>query len=568
MPLPGDSCAIAETITGGTVASPTQVMGTTVGYTNDYGSSATCVGAGGLDRVYSVNVPAGQRLLATIRQGAANFYDPSINLVVGPQAQCAVMPRICAAGDDVGGSSEVNGVRYFNTSGAAQTLFVVADTGSGFDLGGAFRLDVSVDAPVAGDACEAPISLTSGTPRFAEPLAGFANDYFSRSFITSTGCVGTLAAGGVDRAYSTLVGAGETLTVGVTPSAGLDVAINLHGDATECAARTCLTSTNLAGPGAAESLVWTNTGATARTVILLVETPAGATGSYGISTSTGTLPGDVCATTAPPITAAGTQSNLSLAGYAADYSQPTSSNGCSLSTGADRVFQVTVPPRQRLVSTVTAAGGLDGVINIIPGVATACSAMPRVCSGAGDQAGPNGIDTAVWDNGTTTPQNAYVIVAGRSASSSAGTFSLNTNFLVGDSCRSAQVVTGPFPRTVSSQTLVGFRKDITLGSLPCRNPTSSGPERVYEIDVPAGRELVVIATPSGFEDLVLNVFSSEAACTAIPATCSGGFDDFGSGTAESFSARNNGTSTARLFVAVSRFSSGTANFSMRFELNP
>jgi hypothetical protein len=79
---------------------------------------------------------------------------------------------------------------------------------------------------------------------------------------------------------------------------------------------------------------------------------------------------------------------------------------------------------------------------------------------------------------------------------------------------------------------------------------------------------VVIATPSLFEDLVLNVFSSEGACTASPATCSGGFDDFGGGTAESFSARNNGTSTARLFVAVSRFSSGTANFSMRFELNP
>jgi hypothetical protein len=360
------------------------------------------------------------------------------------------------------------------------------------------------------------------------------------------------------------VGPAETLTVTVTPSAGLDVGVNLLADAAACTTRSCTTSTNLAGAGGAETLIWTNTGTTARTMLILVETPAGATGTFSIATTTGTLPGDVCATTAPPITTPGTQAGLSLAGYAADYTQTSSANGCSLSTGADRVFQVTVPPRQRLVSTVTASGGFDGVINVIPGVASACNAMPRVCSGTGDQSGPNGVDTAVWDNGTTSPQNAYVIVAGRASFSSVGTFSLNTNFVVGDSCRSPQVVTGPFPRTLSAQTLAGLRKDISLG-FSCF--PYSGPERVYEIEVPAGQLLTVTATPSSGEDLVLNLFNPESACTAPTATCVTGADSSVTG-AETMSARNNGTTTTRAYISVARYTNAGATFNVTFTLSP
>lgn len=563
MPLPGDTCATAEAVSPGSLAMPTQVTGTTTGYTNDYSSSATCLGLGGRDRVYSVNLPAGQRILASIRQATASLFDPSISVVVGPEAQCRVSPLVCAATDDVGLAAEVNTVRAFNASTAPQTVFLLADTGA-TNGGGDFRLDVSVDTPPMGDACEAPIALSSGTPRTNEPLSGFANDYALRSLVTGTNCAPSTVSSGIDRAYSTLVGVGETLTVTVTPSTGLDVAINLLADAAACTTRTCTTSTNLAGPSAAETLVWTNTGTAARTMLLLVETPAGATGTFTISTATATLPGDVCATTAAPITAPGTQAGLSLTGYAADYTQTSSSNGCSLSTGGDRVFQVTVPPRQRLVSTVTAAGGFDSVINIIPGVASACNAMPRVCSGTGDQTGPNGTDTAVWDNGTTSPQNAYVIVAGRSASSSVGTFSLGTNFLVGDSCRSPQVVTGPFPRTLSAQTLAGLRKDISPG-FSCF--PYSGPERVYEIEVPAGQVLTVTATPSSGEDLVLNLFNPESACTAATATCVTGADNSVTG-AETMSARNNGTTTTRAYVSVARYSNAGATFNITFSVTP
>ncbi|MCU0696869.1 MAG: hypothetical protein MUC96_10090 [Myxococcaceae bacterium] len=544
---------------------PTQVTGTTVGYTNDYLSSATCSGLTGRDRVYSVNVPAGQRLLASIRQGASGFYDPSLNLVVGPDSQCAVSPLVCAATDDVGGASEINSVRYLNGTASAQTVFLVADTASGLDSGGAFRLDVIVDAPAAGDACENPLALVSGTPRTGEALSGFGNDYAVRSLASGSGCVsGTPPSAGIDRAYSSLVGAGETLTVTVTPSTGLDVSINLHGSATECSTRTCATSTNLAGPGSAETLVWTNTGTAARTMLVVVDTPAGATGTFTISATTGTLPGDVCSTTAPPITMPGTQTGLSLAGYAADYTQATSANGCLLSTGSDRVFQVTVPPRQRLVTTVTGSGGFDGVINVIPGVATACNAMPRVCSGSGDQQGLNGVDSAVWDNGTTSPQNAYVIVAGRSAFSSVGTFSLNTNFITGDSCRSPQVVAGPFPRTLSAQTLTGLRKDINPGGT-CF--PYSGPERVYEVEVPAGQLLTVTATPSSGEDLVLNLFNPESSCTAATATCVTGADSSVTG-AETMAARNNGTTPTRAYVTVGRYTNAGATFNISFSITP
>jgi len=547
----GDVCPTAEVLTPGTLASPLSVTGTTVNYANDYSDTnqSGCIGTSGRDRVYSVAMPTGARLLANIRQSSVGSYDPSINLIVGPASQCAASPRVCVAGDDLDSSSVVNSVRYLNTSGSAQTLFVLADSISSLDQGGGFRLDVSVDVPSAGDACETPIALTSGTPRSGESFTGLANDYFVTSRTSGSGCVTSTASAGPDRAYSVLVGAGETLNVTVTPAAGLDTAINLHADASECASRTCTTSANTGGSGANDTLQWTNTGTSARTMLLVVESPTGATGSFSITTTTGTLPGDVCATTAPPVTVATTLSAQSLSGYSVDYSQTSNSNGCLRSSGPDRVYAVTVPPRQRLVTTVSPTSGMDPVINIINGVAAACSATPRVCSGSADGLGSGGVETAVWDNGTTTPQNAFVVVSGYAPFSSVGTFTWAAQFLVGDSCRSPTLLAGPFPQTLSAQTFVGYRRDITLPFFNFGGCLDfSGPERVYQITVPPTRRLRFTATSSA--DLVLNAFTSESTCTASSPTCVSAADQFSSGP-EIIDLTNNGSTAATLWIAVS-----------------
>lgn len=563
----GDVCGTAEPITGGSVSSPTVVMGSTVGYANDYSTlnQNGCVSPAGRDRVYSVSLAPNTRLLASIRQATVSSYDPSINLIVGPEAQCSATPRVCVTGDDIGGSSTVNAVRYLNTSAATENVFVLADSVSSSDPGGSFRLDVSVDSPAQGDACEAPFALLSGTPRMGESLSGFANDYFYATSRIGSSCSASTASDGVDRAYSTLVGAGETLTVSVTPSAGLNTAINLHGDALDCASRTCITSSNNGAAGAMDTLLWTNSGTTARTVYVVVETPAGATGSYSITTTTGTLPGDVCATTSPPITAPGTLTGQSLAGYAVDYAQSSPANGCENYSGPERVYAVTVPPRQRLVSTVTPASGLDPVLNLINGTAAACDAMPRVCVANADNGAGGGAETAVWDNGSMSPQNVFVIVGGYSAGVSSGTFSLQTAFTTGDSCRSPTVVSGPFPQTLSGQNFVGYRKDIIVGASPCRS--YSGPDRVYQVTIPArggadgGVPGRMDFSANSTTDLVLSTYNFESTCVASPSVCLNSVDANSSGT-ESLAVTNPNPVPVTIFVGVATYSSSSANYSV------
>ncbi len=565
----GDVCGTAETIVGGSLTSPTSVMGTTAGYTNDYSSTNQngCIGTDGRDRVYAVSVAANARIIASIRQAASGSYDPSINLIVGPEAQCAATPRVCAAGDDLGTASAVNAVRYVNTSTMTENVYVLADAISSLDTGGAFRLDVSVDTPPQGDACESPFALMSGTPRVGEGLSSFANDYFVTSRTSGSTCVPSSASDGPDRAYSVLVGAGETLNVSVTPSVGLNTAINLHGNASECASRTCITSSNNGPTGMMDTLIWSNTGTTARTVFVVVETPAGATGSYSITTTTGTLPGDVCSTTTGPITAAGTITGQSLAGYSVDYAQANPSNGCENYSGPDRVYSITVPPRQRLVSTVAPQTGLDPVLNLVNGTAAACNAMPRVCAATADNTFSGQTETAVWDNGTTSPQNIFLVVGGYNAGLSSGTFSVQTAFTTGDSCRSPTVVSGTFPQTITGQNFVGYRKDINnfASTLPCRD--YSGPDRIYQVTIPArggpdggvpGRMDFSVNSTS---DLVLNAYNFESSCVASPAVCLNGSDTIGGGT-EALAVTNPNAVPVTIFVGVSTYSAASATYSV------
>src|SRR5207237_6862202 len=92
------------------------------------------------DVVYSIVVPAGQRLVATAEPEAGSVFAPAIYLIRAPSSNCNLAPKPCLAGDDQGGRP--SRVTYANTSMADETVFVVID---GYEArGGRFVLTTSL----------------------------------------------------------------------------------------------------------------------------------------------------------------------------------------------------------------------------------------------------------------------------------------------------------------------------------------------------------------------------------------------------------------------------------------
>lgn len=136
---PADRCETATEIAA-PGALPNQ---TTLGLSNDYDPDASCLGyeAPGPDRVYTIVVPSGGRLAATVTPDAAT-YDVAVYVIIAPAASCDVEPLECAAGvdDELEGIAET--VEYENTSGAAEQVFIIVD---GYDsAGGPFSLSTTL----------------------------------------------------------------------------------------------------------------------------------------------------------------------------------------------------------------------------------------------------------------------------------------------------------------------------------------------------------------------------------------------------------------------------------------
>src|SRR5205823_5982428 len=118
---PGEVCAKALPLSG-----PGSVAGDTSLFANDYqGSECTTFETRGPDVVYSIVVPAGQRLVATAEPEAGSVFAPAIYLIRAPSSNCNLAPKPCLAGDDQGGRP--SRVTYANTSMADETVFVVID---------------------------------------------------------------------------------------------------------------------------------------------------------------------------------------------------------------------------------------------------------------------------------------------------------------------------------------------------------------------------------------------------------------------------------------------------------
>jgi hypothetical protein len=123
--LPGEACENAEVILPGVLTDQT-----TVGYGNNYGNidyartrGIGCISAPGGDRIYAIDVPAGQTLDATVAPDSLT--DLGINLVVG---DCNSIPHACVDGMDDGYEGEADSVAYLNDSPITQTVYIQIDS--------------------------------------------------------------------------------------------------------------------------------------------------------------------------------------------------------------------------------------------------------------------------------------------------------------------------------------------------------------------------------------------------------------------------------------------------------
>jgi len=534
-PNAGDTCQLAERLDGGTV------HGTTVGYDNDYSDTnqVGCVGTRGLDHVYAVTLPAGQRLIAS---AVTDGGDPSLSLIAGPSpSSCDANPRVCVASRDTAGS--VEGLTFLNRSGADQSYFLVVDSFGAVDPGVAYDLTVSFDVPPAGDRCEAPIALTPGTPA-AGTTVGAVNDYTG----AGAGCSSAAAQG--DVVYSVLVPAGQTLTATLTPAAGFDPSLSALADVAACDARSCLAGVDGAGPGGAEVLALTNRSSSPQAMLLVVDSN-GPDGAFTLEASLATPPpGDFCGTALPlggaPVDGGVLAAGQSLAGFGDDYRGGTRCAPGAFE-GVDRVYAVDVPAGQRLTLTAMPDAGLDLSLSLLASVA-ACEASPRACVG-GANLGAEGVTEQVRAANYGDAGLSLLAVVDSAAGVTAGAYDLQASWdtpPVGEECFDTPAPLA-MSGVVSGQTTLGYANDYTSSdAVGCVGAASL--DRVYEVVVPAGQRLNATATASGWDPSLSVVEGPAAACVASPRFCSASADL--PGTTQTVSWANGAAADRSVFLVV------------------
>ena len=142
----GDTCASAVPLQGSSQL-PYQRM--EAGHANNFSASSTsgCSSTSGRDRVYSVALDPGKRIVSSVMGYTGSSFDPSINLVVGDASAC-VGNVVCTSSDDAGNRTTQNVACHANTTTAATNVFVVVDSWSSGGGTGLFDLRVSIsDSP-------------------------------------------------------------------------------------------------------------------------------------------------------------------------------------------------------------------------------------------------------------------------------------------------------------------------------------------------------------------------------------------------------------------------------------
>lgn len=140
-PALGEACGNPEPVT--LVAGQAVIQGTTLGGGNEH-TPGDCaqVNSMGPDDVFSISIPAGSTLNATVDPTSAT-YDPGIFLVAAPAANCDTEPVVCLASNDAGGDGANDAITFANPAGGqAVDAFIIID---GFRPDGdAYTLTISV----------------------------------------------------------------------------------------------------------------------------------------------------------------------------------------------------------------------------------------------------------------------------------------------------------------------------------------------------------------------------------------------------------------------------------------
>jgi hypothetical protein len=417
--------------------------------------------------------------------------------------------------------------------------------------------DSSVPPP-DNDTCDAPEPLGAGMTRGT--LRGARNDYSFRSSGGSalTGCVG---ANGSDVVYEVEVPAGERVAIVASPTSSLDIVMNLVDPAgASCSSvSSCVGSIDARGSGTAESLSYTNTTGSARTLTLIVEGYfSDDTGDFELDVEIGPPPpGDDCST-ATVIGATGLEAQV-IHSYSNDYS--SSAGGCRYGSGADRVYRVSVPNGERLVVSAAPSENWDATLSLSLASAE-CGGSSAACVAGVDNGARGSSETVNWTNTTGSTQLVNVIVDGFSATTSTDSFRLDVTVgtpPAGDVCGSATDLVG----SVSAQSFSGFVSDYTSGT-SCS--LGSRPDRVYAIDVPADRRLVLTATGSDAASTPSLSLATDGSCAATGMTCLASQSSFSSATTTL--TYNNRTGSTQNLVAIAKQGTGAGTFGLTASLGP
>lgn len=528
-PSMGDLCDSATAVTPGTLTGQSLT-----GFLPDYGMSSdqNCVTGDGADRVYSISVPAGQRLTATATPASDAGLDILVNLVAGPAAACAANPMVCLDGADSNGNGRAESTSYLNTGTAAQDVFVIVGN---FDVTAAdtnFSLTTTVAVPPPGDDCSMPTALTPGTPLTAQSFGTFVNDF---GFGTSCGS----PSSGPDRVYSVIIPQDKVVTVTVTPDAMVDTSVQLVDGSANCApSLRCVASSPSAAAGMPDVVAWANRGTGAKTLLVLVDSSSTASGgAFSINAVLSDPPmGDYCSN-ATALTANTTVAGTT-AGFNNDYTSSMAPTCAGFNTlGNDRVYSLTIPNGQRAKVTMVADAGFAPSLSLVAGTAADCEAMPRVCVASADSVTNTLSDggfvpqprTAALFNGSGAALTAFAIIDGPTGAG--GQFSLGFTSAapaVDDTCTTATTALGT--TTLTNQTLrpagVTFERDYTCA-------TGTAPDRVYVAQAPANQRLQVTVTPTpmtmdaGFDPTLSIIDGPATSCDSATRRCVAGTNSAG-----------------------------------------
>ncbi|MBM4778998.1 MAG: hypothetical protein GQE15_14935 [Archangiaceae bacterium] len=409
-PPAGDSCSNPTAL-----ASGAPVASTTIGFTNDYsaGTTTSCAtfDTTGNDRVFSFNVPTGQRAKVTLTGATDGGYVPSVSLVTGAASACEVSPRVCVASANSSTLGATRAASFVNGSGQALGAFAIVDGQSG--AGANFNIALSTATPVADDVCATATTMLATTPLTNQTLrpggVTFERDYT---------CVS--ASRGVDRVYVAQAQPNQRLTVTVTPTpavmdGGFDPVLSLiAGPAAACesSTRRCLAARDVGGRLAPETASFTNASSTAQPLFVVVGSynEADTDTAFSLQATSAAIPaGEVCEN-AQAITSGMSLPAETLTTFSRDY--PLSGTGCSASSsGTDRVYSLSVGANQTLTVRGVPDAMADIVLNVIEGPAANCNAPALTCLASADRGSDGQEDRLTWTNSGTAAKTVFVVVS-------------------------------------------------------------------------------------------------------------------------------------------------------------